>query len=559
MKKILCLSLVLSLYVNGFAQDKSLVDKAKAGYRISNAQLEMEDRNFRGAAAMLKDILLEFPNDPKACYLLAECLYELKDFWQARAYIDTSIIAGPPEDAEHLLTAGKVYHSVAALDKAEIYYEKFRNTRKEGFLFEGELEKFLGECEFARDQMAHPKGGKLKPLGTELNSKYDEYAPSVTGNGEMIYFTSRRPENEEGGQVDQRGDYKYFEDIYEIKRENGAWTAPKKVDGPINTEKYDAVLSVSPGGDEMYVYVNTGKNGGDIYYSAKDKAGLWSAPEAMPDPINSSYYEGSLSITADGNTIYFISERPKGYGFGDIWRVTKGADGDWGLPENLGPAVNTPFDEKFVYIHPDGKTLFFASTGHEGLGSYDIYRSILVGDEFTSPVNLGYPINTVNEESTFSFTSDGKTMYLAAIKQDGKGERDLYEVDLTSAGVVDAAVADANKGLVLGTVVTEGARKIPDATIIVVEDGGTTPVVTTAADNNGRYEVKLPLGKAYQIKVTSEGYAETVEKVMVKPAIDGKTMIVKHVVLRSEAKPAKAGKAEEKEDEEKEEKEEDEE
>ncbi len=551
MKRLLCLIIPVFCCCLSFAQEKTLVDKAKLGYRISNAELEMQDRNFRGAIAMIRDILKDYPGDPKSYYLLAQCYYEVKNYWVARNYIDSSLVAGPAEDPEHLLIAGKVYHSVAELDKAEIYYQKFRKAKKEGFLFEGELEKFLGELEYAKEQMAKPKNINVKPLGQILNSQYDDYAPSVSSDGSVMYFTTRRPHGMDGGQIDEKGDYKYFEDIYESHRNDGKWGQASRVEGPLNTEKYDAVLSLAPDGSEMYVYVNNGKNGGDIYSSHKGGDGLWAAPEALPSPINTSYYEGSLSVTADGNTYYFISERTKGFGFGDIWRVTKVSATQWGQPENLGPAINTPYDEKFVFIHPDGKTLFFASNGHEGLGSYDIFRVTIVGDQFTSPVNLGYPINTVNEESTLSLTSDNKTMYLASVRKEGMGERDIYEIDISGLSLLEAGVADNNKGLVVGTIVTEGAKKISDAIIDIYEDGVEEKILSLTSDASGRYEAKLPLGKVYVLKVNAPDFGEGTEKINVKPGVDGKSITVKHVVLKAPTKTMKAPKEgdEEKEEE----------
>lgn len=551
MMRLLFLTVPLFFSISTIAQDdKNLIDKAKVGYRISTAELEKTDRNFRVAIAMFRDILNDYPGDVKSSYLLAECYYELKNYWLARAYIDSSLFAGPAVDAEHRLIAGKVYHSVGELGKAETYYEKFRSSNKEGFLFEGELEKFLRECQYAKEQMAKPKNVKIRAIGNILNSQYDDYAPSVAGNGSVMYFTSRRPHSIEGGQIDEKGDYKYYEDIYESRREGTGWGLAEKVKGPINTEKYDAVLSLAPNGEEMYVYINDGRNGGDIYYSKKKgEDAMWSIPEALPSPINTSYYEGSLSVTADGNTIYFISERSKGYGFGDIWKVTKVSNTEWGQPVNLGPAINTPYDEKFIFVHPDGKTLFFASNGHDGLGSYDIFRSTLVGGEYTVPVNLGYPINTVNEESTFSLTTDNKTMYLASVRKEGMGERDIYEADLSEYPILDLGIVDLDKGLVTGAIVSENARKIADATIEVVEESTGLILMTVEADASGRYELSLALGKSYLIKVSAIGFVQSTEKVNVKPGVDGKSIIVRHIVLKAASKKEKAAKEEEEEEE----------
>ena len=142
-------------------------------------------------------------------------------------------------------------------------------------------------------------------------------------------------------------------------------------------------------------------------------------------------------MTADGNTIYFVSERPEGEGQGDIYVSTKKGE-NWSSPKNLGPVVNTDLDEKFVFIHPNGKTLFFASNGHQTMGSYDIFKTEYVNGEWSVPINLGYPINTVNEESTFSLTKDNKTLMIAAEYDNSFGERDIYRIDVSKYALLSS-------------------------------------------------------------------------------------------------------------------------
>jgi len=186
----------------------------------------------------------------------------------------------------------------------------------------------------------------------------------------------------------------------------------------------------------MFVYKNNTNNAGDIFYSEyKPLTKEWTPAMKLPRPINTSYFEGSVSQTADGQTLYFVSEQPDGLGQGDIYVSFKSGE-KWGVPQNIGEAINTGFDEKFVFIHPNGKTIYFASNGHQTMGSYDIFKSELIHGEWSLPINLGFPINTVNEESTFSLTKDNTTMYIAAEYDDSQGERDIYSIDVSTYPLV---------------------------------------------------------------------------------------------------------------------------
>jgi Tol biopolymer transport system component len=227
----------------------------------------------------------------------------------------------------------------------------------------------------------------INNLGKEVNSRYEEYAPSVTADGQYLYFTSRR-NNTTGEQVDRKGDFKFYEDVYySIKGSDGRWSEAEKVEGQVNTETHDGILSVLPSGNAIYVYKNDGKKAGDIWLSIRDNAtGKFGAPVELNSPINTAYFEGSTSVTADGKWMYFVSEREKGLGRGDIY-MSENNNGVWSTPKNLGAIINTEGDEKFVFIHPDGKSLYFSSNGHLSLGGYDIFKSEWV-DGMKNPLSL---------------------------------------------------------------------------------------------------------------------------------------------------------------------------
>ncbi|MFM7104027.1 MAG: hypothetical protein ACKOW8_00790, partial [Flavobacteriales bacterium] len=335
------------------------------------------------------------------------------------------------------LFIGQIHHRTGRLDEAIEYFEKFMAQKKASTEDKAEAQMFIGQCKYAKEQMKKPANVVITNLGTLVNSRYDDYTPSITADGQTLYFTARRNDTK-GGRMDENGDYKYFEDIYvsEFDAKSGSWGQASQVEGELNTETYDAVLSIAPSGNGMFVYKNNVNNAGDIFFSEYRPATKeWTEAVKLPRPVNTSYFEGSASVTADAQTLYFVSEQPDGLGQGDIYVSRKNGD-KWTTPESIGESVNTELDEKFVFIHPNGKTLYFASNGHQTMGSYDIFKSELIESEWSLPINLGYPINTVNEESTFSLTKDNQTMFIAAEYDDSHGERDIYSIDVSDFPVV---------------------------------------------------------------------------------------------------------------------------
>ncbi len=438
---ILLISLLILPHLSSKAQgddDQSLIDKGKVKVKLNKAQDRFLENDMRGTLNLCREVLAIHDGNAKANFLLARAQYELGHYELAEKYVKR---AGPGKERigeEFYLVRGRVHHRLEELDSAIARYEKYKEELegktlpKDRQIDASDVEHFIEQCKFAKKAMKDPVDIERTNLGSRINSRYDEYNPCVTDSGEKIIFTGRRPDTK-GGAVDQKGDHQYFEDIYysEWNEEKGEWSRPEGIPGRINTETYDAILSLAPEGDVMYIYRNTKKDAGNILRAEKSSvSGDWRSPEQMPKPIKSSFYEGSISATKGEDKVYFISERKGGEGRGDIYVSEKKGRDKWSEPRNLGNKVNTPRDEKYVHITPDGNTLFFASNGHQGLGSYDIFKCEKTDDGWTEPENLGYPINTVNEESTFSFDKDYETMYMAGKFEENHGSRDLYKVDL---------------------------------------------------------------------------------------------------------------------------------
>jgi Tol biopolymer transport system component len=268
-------------------------------------------------------------------------------------------------------------------------------------------------------------------MGRRINSFNPEYAGSISADGKTLVFTSRRADTK-GGEVDELSDNMYFEDIY-ISLWNDTtqeWSQSEPIPGSINTPAHDAVLSISPNGNSIYVYKS--ENGGDIFVSIKREDGSFGTAGSIDKGrnLNSSYFESSASVTEDENFIFFVSDRPGGKGQADVYTARKIGD-EWTKPINLGDSINSEGDENSVFIHPDGDILFFTSTGHEGMGSYDIFYSKKVNGIWSKAKNLGFPINTVGAEKTISVTRDLKTAYVSSNYKGSFGGTDIFKIDLS--------------------------------------------------------------------------------------------------------------------------------
>jgi tetratricopeptide (TPR) repeat protein len=495
----------LSSFSQTDSTETGLMSQAAIPVKIIAAKHEFNENNMRGAITLYREVLAVDPVNATATYGVAQCYYNLKKYSLALEYLNKAVELNAEVNTSTKFFYGQIHHRVAELDKAISYYNDFIQQTK-GSSYEKELAlKYIKECEYAKEAMKNPASVGIANLGVEVNTRFEEYTPSITADGSRLYFTSRRSDTK-GGEIDTKGDYKFFEDIYVslYDEENNTWSTAEQLPGAVNTETYDAVLSVVPDGSGLFVYKNTVTTTGDIFFSKRnDVDNEFRLAEKMPRPINTSYFESSISMTADGNTVYFISERPEGLGQGDIYVSTKKGK-SWSNPKNLGKIVNTDYDEKFVFIHPNGKTLYFASNGHQGMGSYDIFKTELVNGQWSVPVNLGYPINTVNEESTFSLTSDNKTMYISAEYGDTFGERDIYQIDVSSYDLVSQGYDTGTFGQVICTVKDKSGKIAKGVTVSIYQEGSNKVLFSEKTDKAGRIKASLAGNKTYKVLVMGE-------------------------------------------------------
>jgi len=544
MKKIVCLSSVLIfLFVNVVtAQKKNVIEKSEEQIKMFNAQQSFFAGDYNKALSLYKDVLSTKPNDANVMGRIAECHFMLKQYKDAQEMAEKAKSVDEKAYENTALVLGQIYHRDEKLDEALVEYNYFKSLVGNGAKAkESEIDLFITQIATAKSLIAAPANVKVENMGENINGEYDEKAPMITADGKTLIFTSRRPGK--SSSMDKEGDGGYFEDIYISRWDTTKrmWTDAELIPGAINTEAHDACTSISPDGKQIFIYKNDlegESRGGDIFVSKVSSSGKWGSPKSMGKPINTTYWEGGGCLSPDGKSFYFVSERPGGLGHGDIYVLKKKTKSEWEkAPVNIGAEVNTPEDEGGLFLAPDGKTLFFTSKGHNSMGGYDVFKTTLENGKWTKPVNLGYPINTVNNDYCFSLSVDAQTGYFASDRKGGFGERDVYKVDLSNYAVLEkdmAAKKDPNapvmailKGDVFDATVGAGM----EAEIVIFDEAGTKVASTNSSEGSGEYFITLLANKTYQIKIEVKGYKPIEEKLEIKAAKEGATTVVKHYLL----------------------------
>jgi tetratricopeptide (TPR) repeat protein len=372
MKKIYFVITLLFVFAGTTLLKAQNVEFKKANFPGKEKEFKVASRNVtqgkkyynlgRGMYLMAIEYFLKAqtfnPNNAELNYLIGNCYLNTVQKTKSIEFFEKSIDLSPNQfkDIKYLLA--QAYQLQLDFDKAITLFGDYKSTLSpaELNLLVNEINKKILECNNGKELVKNPVRVFIDNLGSQINTIYPEYSPFTNADESQLFFTSRRP-NTTGGKIDEN-DKQYFEDIYISEKISGQWTEPKNPSSPLNSKQHDAPVGLSPDGQTLLIYKGT--NGGDIY-ECKLKGTSWSAPKKLNKNINTPDHESSGSISFDGKTLYFVSNKPKGYGGSDIYVSNKTKKGDWGKPVNIGPTINTPYDEEGVFIHPDGRTLYFSS------------------------------------------------------------------------------------------------------------------------------------------------------------------------------------------------------
>ncbi len=495
------------------------------------------------------------------CYLYTiqkeKCIDYFKKAFEVNRYVADDIL--------YLIARG--YHLSYEFDKAVEYYKKYKNILSPQKLSKEKkkVEKRIMECEVGKKIVKTPIRVFIDNLGPTINSKYREYSPLISADESMMIFTSRRADTEGGGR--DESDNLFYEDIYIAYNVGNKWEKAENIGKPLNTSNNDATVGLSSDGQQLFTY-NGKDNGGDISVSEL-KGTEWSKPDNNPlkKNINTDYHESAASFSFDGKTMYFVTNKPgnnydvsssDGFTarthdiFMSYWSEEKER---WGPAKNLGSSINSEYEERAVFMHPDGRTMYFSSNGEKSMGGLDIFSTELQDDgTWSIPKNIGYPINTPDDDVFLVMSASGKHGYYASVKEDGYGDYDIYMITFrgpekpivqsnednllaniapVSETIMEESVEIKTTRLTIlkGTVKDAISLNPIEATIEIV-DNEKNEVVSIAKSNSstGKYLVSLPSGKNYGIAVKAETYLFHSENFNI-PAATNYQEITKDILL----------------------------
>lgn len=408
----------------------------------------------KNALTSFREAAIKDPYNWRAAFWIGKCHYRMGNYGYAVRYGNDAInIGGDKVDNEAYFNVATAYHQMANLDSALMNYDLALDKMAKGRQKELKVAENKAKCLYAKELMKNDPLYTRAGINGTINSGFDEYGVVIADTGKTLYFTSRR-NNTTGGGLNP-DDQLYFEDIYRAKKDPGTeeWEDVTNDLGKLNSDGFEAMNYLSPDGLWGIVTLNTTAleikkttRGSDLCEIKLNTKGVFNKPKPIANKtINTSFFEGAATVTADGNTMYFVTDRKGAKSSTDIYVVEK-VGKSWGEAKPLPFHINTEGRETTPYISPDGRYLFFSSDGHAGMGGLDIYVVENKGGEWGTPVNLGYGINTVNNDSHFVYDEVNKMGYITGAQiVDNKSSLDIFEMDLKDFTIPEPPAEEQKK------------------------------------------------------------------------------------------------------------------
>tara|TARA_B100000809_G_scaffold266051_1_gene327089 strand:- start:8231 stop:10321 length:2091 start_codon:yes stop_codon:yes gene_type:complete len=505
MKKNCFIILFSCSLLGAYAQDETFKQKFK------EANTLIEENQYKVALPLWLKLQESAPSNANLNYKVGICyISSANDKKKSLAYFERAIAnttknydpfsaseKKAPLDA--YLYLANIHHISYNLDKATSYYKTFKKVATKKHYLYKKADLGLKQSNNAKVAVANPVKTTITNMGGTINSAYGDYSPVIAVDESSIYFTSRRLRKDSSNlyYVDFI-DGNYFEDIYVSHKYDSTWSEPELLN--ISTDGHEAVINISTDGQTLFMFRDDSGDGN--IYTSKKNGEFWSEPEKIGSNVNLESRETHAHITPNGNSLYFTSNRPDGQGGKDIYFCKKLPNGDWAKAQNLGNVINSPYDEDGVFIHPDGKTMYFSSNGKNSIGDYDIFYSTLdsVG-KWTTPINMGYPVNSTDDDIFFVTSTDGKRGYFSSFKEGGLGEKDIYQIELEEA-------EEKPLTLLKGYMAVIGMKELPDDAEVIVTtiNSDEQPKIYSPRKRDGKFCAILEPGKDYHIVYSTLKY-----------------------------------------------------
>ncbi|GAB2782570.1 hypothetical protein GCM10027175_21280 [Hymenobacter latericoloratus] len=492
--------------------------------QLKTANKFFNQENYRASIPYYEQVLAKEPNNAQALFR-AGIAYMSFDKEKASDYIYKAqrLKKNVSKDIEYWL--GRVDHLNYNFDEAISHFQAYNATLKSKDTRKKELAQLIQHSKNAKVQFNSPKDIFVKNLGPTINTQYSEHSPVISGDDKLLLFTSRgenvtgagNAEGKKGGNLASDGEY--FEDIFEAKRiDDENWEKPRSLSGVLNGKGHDASIQVFDNDTKMLMYRQD--ENGDFFYTEKS-GGDWTAPKKLNGNVNSKAYEGDAYITPDGLTIYFSTAKYSEEGTLDIYYSTRQPGGDWGPAKSIGNAINTVYDDDSPYLSKDGKTLYFSSRGHNTMGGYDIFKSEWdsVGNKWGRPENMGYPVNTPDDDSYYRLSPDGSYAYLSSYRIGGYGEKDIYTINYIKNAIIRGRVLSQRDSTVIPGVELVFSGTQADKTALSYRD--------VTKPETGDYQVNVLSGRSYQVAVSKDGKNIETQEFAVPISTNDSTVIEK--------------------------------
>ncbi len=522
-------------------QVKQFIETSEPREMIQKNTLMLMDGFYHQSIMVIDELLKDSPENSNFNYRKGYALFHsVSDFSMAIPFLTkaeqniSSIydMFSPNENdapVETYFYLGRCYHLGADIEKARLNYNKFLANPPKNSDLTAKAELMLRQCDIAELFLKNPKGYKMINLGKGINSDAPDYAPIISLDGGALYFTSRRirPDSS-NSEIKEPYNNQYLEDVYVSYRgDQETWNEPELLDLCL-PERNEATVAVSTDERSIYVYKDDEGNG-DIFYSEFEDSEFKKLKPVETDGVNTDAWEPHLTVSPDGKYKYFSSDREGGFGGRDIYRLVKLPSGNWSAPQNLGPTINTPNDEDSPFISVDNKTLYFSHNGEKSMGGFDVFVSVMGEDQnWSDPINLGVPLNSMGDDIYYTTTADGLTGYLSSFRPNGNGEKDIYEIQNDYLGLDNVAILSGN-------VITTTGVEIPEDvafTLTCVNCGDNSIRTIRPRIKDGGFFASLQPCREYEMTFHyNEGETEFHKETFKTKCDKGFEEIVKNILL----------------------------
>ncbi len=496
--------------------------------QIEDADEHFDNGNYLFAIPAYQNELKKTPDNIKVKYKLGICYLNTRISREEAVNYLEEASKSPKVDQEVWLFLGRAYHLTNRIEEALTAYEKYRSLKPK---FAADASRFIEQCENAKKFMQKPADVTVQNLGKQINSEEPDYTPFIDREEMFLVFTSRRKDNIGGKKVEIDG-YR-SSDVYQCEMENGNWSAARNAGRALNTNLDEQVVGLRSDGLEMYLYIDHIDKFGDIYVSnRRDEKSEFMKAKKLDETVNEKI-ETSGCMSEDGNYMFFARRQSVGDN-SDLYLSRKLPNGKWGVPTKLPESINTPFNEDFPFLSIDGETLYFASDGHNTMGGLDLFKTSWnkKADTFSPPVNLGFPINSTDDDKSICVTRDNRLAYISSFRPNGFGDLDLYRVKFSSEPVIAIYVGK----VFMGDTVTAHQPKSYAVNIIVTDKVSGYEYTFVPHTKTGRFVLALPAGE-YELSTQAKGFQKYKEDLIVTDM--GRKNLERHKNLTLKKNPKK--------------------